>query len=157
LGFTHLDESCLRIPPEFNTTLDFYFRKYLSQEPPDLVIIGLPFVHEGERNTSEVIRLLRILIKQLEEVLPTETDVIWIPQSHSWSPRNGDIGKLNEALYHQLRSRFLDATDRWWGFYNEKAMTAPIGHFGLRADSVHMQWEYYLVAMELFLGLFCSE
>ena len=150
-----MDKS-LTIPPNYTTSIEVYFHQYLVKEPPDVVLLTLPIVHEmidHNDNATVVLEELQTFIAYTEKVVPKNINVLWIPQTHTQKGNNTDIVRLNCAVYDQLRSRFLNVLDPWWGFYNEHSMTAAAED--LHADSVHMQKEYYEIIMELFLSLFC--
>jgi hypothetical protein len=162
LALGRLTDTSIQSPNLFNTSLDFYFKHHLADSPPDVIIIGPPFIHEvnepsGKRDPiAVVIQRLRNLISQLASLVTPSADVIWIPQATTWQGdgRNQDVAELNSALFDILASRFLDPNDTWWGFYDEQSLTC-----GLREicyDSVHLTHEYYVIMMQHLFALFCN-
>ncbi|ELT95994.1 hypothetical protein CAPTEDRAFT_199025 [Capitella teleta] len=159
LGLAHLEDRSLQLPPAYTTTLQFYFKKYLKNNYPDLLIIGPPFIHEREQPLSKSKMQLKGLIDSLTELVPASTDTIWIPQSTTWRTDveniNSKMVALNHAMFDRLGKRFVSEWDNWNGFHDEHALTCPIEN--MRLDSVHMEPGYYDVIMQHLFAMYCLQ
>ncbi|ELU06416.1 hypothetical protein CAPTEDRAFT_198401 [Capitella teleta] len=157
LPLPYLTDEAISLPPEFRTTLDFYFRKYLREDTPDLIIFGPPFNHEISAPVSVTKHRLRYLIKVFERMIPTSTDFVWLPSARVFGKNahviNSKLLTLNHALFDQLKSRFLNSSDKWNGFYDEFALSHPLK--SMTVDGVHMKADYYNVLMQHLVSLFC--
>ncbi|ELU12318.1 hypothetical protein CAPTEDRAFT_189459 [Capitella teleta] len=162
LGLASWKDTSLQIPPRFNTTLEFYFKVYLKDNPPDVIVLGLPFLQEKtqpvERNTQQ----LNKFISKMTQLVPLTTTMFWLPAGAESTQNNcsvtNNVNKqivaVNRALFDRLGSRFLNTSDAWFGFYDEHALSCSAQPMWKDAESLGSA--FYDVLVHLLLALFCA-
>ncbi|ELU11794.1 hypothetical protein CAPTEDRAFT_190029 [Capitella teleta] len=157
LPMPRLADASVTLPPKFNNNLDFYFKKYLANDPPDLFLYGPTFIHEIAEPVNRTIARLFDLITMFNKLVPRTTDVVWFPAACVFGKKaknNHKLLKLNHILFDQLEYQFVNDSHPWHGFYDEYALTIPLS--SMKVDDVHMQQDYYNVLMEHFASVFCN-
>lgn len=169
LALTHLNDTTMRTEKKFEgretaipivrNTMELYLKWYLQEDPPDVIIIEPPFAHTVADDLSVSVDNLQRLINTTEALLPKTVTVIWMTQTKIWKfeEMHGDQKnvKLNHALFQLLKSRFIDPTDKWHGFYDLHSVSCPLKF--LTDDGVHLDRIYYKTMMKHLLELLCFD
>ncbi|ELU05347.1 hypothetical protein CAPTEDRAFT_193045 [Capitella teleta] len=157
LPMPRLADTSVTLPPKFKNNLDFYFKKYLANDPPNLFLYGPTFIHEISEPLHKTSARLFGLIKKFNQLVPRTTDVVWLPAACVFVKTariNQKLLKLNHILFDQLKHQFVNDSHPWHGFYDEYALTIPLS--SMKVDDVHLRQEYYNVLMEHFVSVFCN-
>ncbi len=81
--------------PKTSSAVEYYFRSYLSEELPDILLVIPPFIHERVYPLSVAYKRVHMLYDLVQDYVPTKVSVVWIPQITAWKfphPANHKLG-----------------------------------------------------------------
>jgi Pyruvate/2-oxoacid:ferredoxin oxidoreductase delta subunit len=155
---------------EADTSPEFFFKLYLENKYPDVMLIFLPFNHIATKHHLQKapaeIKYFHALVKLY---IPRTTKVFYMPafsefeakKNEHWRNRTVDglsglkrMDKLNHILHDVIKDDVTNASSGIYSFLDLVDMSRD--RLSWSTDGVHMQPVWYKTVVSYFWEIFCN-
>jgi hypothetical protein len=149
------------------TSAEFFFKIYLQNKYPDVMLIFLPFnhIHNLDISPAEMSyfhALVKLYIPRTTKVfyMPAFSEfdeakkLYWKKKKFGALPGWQRIDKLNHIMYDVIKDDVMNASSGIYSFLDLVDMSRD--RSSLSTDGVHMQYVWYDTVISYFWEIFCN-